>query len=81
VANSCQKRKPGRLLARKVVNRRFCTACDIPVEERKKMGVLNTYENPDTQVSNQNTKQYRKPISNETLTAITGEHHGVKKSS
>jgi len=81
--SSCQRHKKGDLLSRKVKNRSYCTTCAMPVEKREQMGILNPYENTATQRAStkQAGKVYAKPLSTQSLQAITGEHHGVKKSS
>lgn len=81
--SSCQTHKKGRLFSHQIKNRRYCTACVLPVKEREEMGILNPYENSAKQRASvkQAPKAYIKPLSTQSLQAITGEHHGVKKSS
>lgn len=47
--SSCQTHKKGRLYSHGIKNRKVCTTCSMPIEERKKMGINNIYENLDTQ--------------------------------
>lgn len=80
--SSCQTHKVGRLLSHKVKNRSYCTTCMMPVEERKKMGINDPYENTAAQRASIKAapKAYVKPITDQSLCAMTGENRGIKKS-
>ena len=80
--NSCQTHNNGSLLARKVKNRKYCTTCSMPVKEREQMGILSPYANTTRHQAslNQSTKIYSRPLTDQSLYAITGENNGPKKS-
>jgi len=75
--SGCQIHKKGDLLSHKIKNRKYCTTCSMPIEEREKMGILNPYENTAKQRASikQAPKAYKKPITDQSLYAITGEKH------
>lgn len=79
--SSCQTHKKGRLLSHKIKNRCYCTTCVLPVEERESMGIINPYENSARKRASikQAPKNYLKPISDQSLYAMTGEKHGKTK--
>ena len=78
--SGCQSHKKGGLLSHKIKNRSYCTTCSMPIEEREQLGILSPYENTAKQRASikHAPKNYQKPISNESLTAMTGEFYGTK---
>ena len=79
----CQKHKHGRLFSHKIKNRSYCTACSLPIAEQEKIGIMSPYSNTTTQQASINYagKAYTKPLSKQSLQAITGEFHGTTKPS
>lgn len=81
--SGCQTHKPGRLYSHRSKNRRYCTTCALPFDERAALGIPSPYENTAKQRASikQAPKAYKKPMSDQSLYAITGEKHGTAKPS
>lgn len=81
--SSCQNHKKGSLLSHKSKNRKYCTTCIMPVEEREKMGIANPYENTAKKRASikQAGKEYSKTITDQALYAMTGENNDNTKPS
>jgi len=76
--SGCQSHKKGSLFSHKIKNRKYCTTCSLPAEKREQMGILSPYENTAKQRASikQAHKNYAKPLTDQSLYAITGEKHG-----
>lgn len=74
--SGCQSHKPGRLFSYGTANRKQCTTCVLPQEEKKKLGIKNLYENDSQHKASLvgAGKAYTKPLSQQALQMITGEH-------
>jgi len=81
--SKCQKYKKGSLLAYKRKNRSVCTSCTLPIKEQEQLGILSPYQNVEKgrALIKPVANPYKKPLTNSTLQAITGETHGSKKTS
>lgn len=81
--SGCQRHKKGLLFSHKVKNRRYCTTCNISVEEREKMGIRNPYENNTKKQASIKyaTQTYKKPFSDKSLAIITGEPYAKTRPS
>jgi len=79
--SGCQNHKKGDLLSHKIKNRKYCTTCSLPAEEREQMGIMSPYENTAKQRASvvQAAKAYKKPLNDQSLYAITGENNGPTK--